>query len=76
MRGPVTEYKDKLVELYGEERASEITAVEAFQVSEYGWNPGMETLKKMFPFFPDYPISKQTSEAGIGICPKVYNQIP
>ncbi|MFH1965853.1 MAG: PIG-L family deacetylase [Acidobacteriota bacterium] len=52
LRGPVTEYRDKLVELYGEERASRITAVEAFQVSEYGWNPGTETLKEMFPFFP------------------------
>jgi LmbE family N-acetylglucosaminyl deacetylase len=52
MAGPVAEYKDKLVELYGAERAAKVTAVEAFQVSEYGSNPGMETLKKMFPFFP------------------------
>ncbi len=51
-QGPVDQYRDKLVELYGAEKAAKITAVEAFQVSEYGWNPGMETLKKMFPFFP------------------------
>jgi len=52
MAGPVATYRDKLVELYGEERAAEVTAIEAFQVSEYGSNPGMEKLKEMFPFFP------------------------
>jgi len=51
-RGPVDAYRDRLVELYGADRAAKVTAVEAFQVSEYGWKPDMETLKKMFPFFP------------------------
>ena len=52
MAGPVEAYREKLVELYGAERAAKVTAVEAFQVSEYGGNPGIEKLKEMFPFFP------------------------
>lgn len=52
MNGPVAEYRDKLIELYGAERAAEVKAVEAFQVSEYGVQPDLETLKQMFPFFP------------------------
>jgi hypothetical protein len=52
MNGPVAEYRYKLVELYGAERAAEVKAVEAFKVSEYGVQPDLETLKQMFPFFP------------------------
>ena len=52
MSGPVDQFRDKLVELYGEEKAARVEAVEAFQVSEYGWQPDLETLKEMFPFFP------------------------
>lgn len=52
MRGPVDQYRDKLEELYGKEKAADIEAIEAFQVSEYGEQPDLETLKKLFPFFP------------------------
>jgi len=44
-------YKEKLIELYGKEKAETIQHVEALQVSEYGRRPSMEELKKLFPFF-------------------------
>ncbi len=43
-------YRDRLVELYGEEAASEVESVEAFQISAYGRQPSAEELEKLFPF--------------------------
>ncbi len=45
------QYRDLLVTLYGEERGRAIKHAEAFEVSEYGSQPSMEQLKKLFPFF-------------------------
>ena len=45
------QYRDLLVTLYGEERGRAIKHAEAFEVSEYGSQPSMEELKKLFPFF-------------------------
>ncbi len=44
-------YRDLLISLYGEERGRVIKHAEAFEVSEYGSQPSMEQLKKLFPFF-------------------------
>jgi LmbE family N-acetylglucosaminyl deacetylase len=44
-------YREKLIELYGREKGSQVRQAETFQVSEYGSQPSMETLKKLFPFF-------------------------
>ncbi len=44
-------YRDKLIELYGEEKGSKIEFAEAFEISEYGYMPREEQLKKLFPFF-------------------------
>jgi LmbE family N-acetylglucosaminyl deacetylase len=44
-------YRSKLADLYGEERAKKVTAAEAFEVCEYGNQPSKEELKKLFPFF-------------------------
>lgn len=45
------EYRDLLIELYGEERGKAIEYAEAFSISEYGSEPTSEELKRLFPFF-------------------------
>lgn len=44
-------YRDKLIELYGEERASKIKYAEAFENSEYGSSLTPEKRQVLFPFF-------------------------
>ncbi len=44
-------YRDLLVEYYGEQRGRAFQYAEAFELSEYGSQPGREELKKLFPFF-------------------------
>jgi LmbE family N-acetylglucosaminyl deacetylase len=43
------QYRDQLVKLYGPERAKKIQYAEAFQLGQYGRQPPIEELKKMFP---------------------------
>ncbi|UCF36347.1 MAG: PIG-L family deacetylase [Acidobacteriota bacterium] len=50
-RSNAERYTELLTELYGEEKAKSIQHVEAFEVSEYGSQPSLEELKKLFPFF-------------------------
>ena len=45
------QYRDLLIALYGEERGQAIEIGEAFEVSEYGSQPSMDELKRLFPFF-------------------------
>jgi LmbE family N-acetylglucosaminyl deacetylase len=49
---PGETYRELLVRLYGEEQGSQVRQAEAFQVSEYGSQPSLEALKRLFPFFP------------------------
>jgi len=44
-------YRDLLIQLYGQQQGSQVKQAEAFQVSEYGTQPPLEELKKLFPFF-------------------------
>ena len=44
-------YRDLLIQLYGLQNGSQVKQAEAFQVSEYGSQPSLEELKKLFPFF-------------------------
>lgn len=44
-------YRDKLIELYGKEKAAKIKYAEAFEASEYGSRLTPENLKILFPFF-------------------------
>ncbi len=44
-------YRELLIELYGQQRGSQVRQAEAFQVSEYGAQPSLVELKKLFPFF-------------------------
>ena len=46
------QYRDKLIELYGEEKGKKVRYAEAFEVTEYGRRPSANELKtKLFPFF-------------------------
>jgi len=45
-------YRQKLLELYGEDRGKQVRYAEAFEICEYGWRPNRDELRRMFPFFP------------------------
>lgn len=44
-------FRSELIELYGQERGSEVEYAEAFMISEYGSQPTQEQLKALFPTF-------------------------
>ncbi len=44
-------YRELLVELYGEEKGKAVNYAESFEVSEYGRQPSLDDLKRLFPFF-------------------------
>ena len=48
-----TQFRAKLVELYGKERGDRVGSAEAFQISEYGRRPNAEEIKRLFPFFAE-----------------------
>lgn len=43
-------FRDKLVESYGKEAAGAVEFAEAFELCEYGRQPGKDELRKLFPF--------------------------
>ena len=45
-------YRDRLIELYGEEKGRQVRYAEAFEICEYGRQPSAEELKRLFPFSP------------------------
>jgi len=42
-------YRQKLIELYGEEAGQKVRYAEAFEVCEYGRRPSLDELRKLFP---------------------------
>src|SRR5262245_48236032 len=44
-------YRNRLVELYGQERGSKVQTAEAFELCEYGSQPGAKEMRRLFPFF-------------------------
>jgi len=52
-------YRDRLVELYGKEAGSKIKYAEAFELCEYGRQPTMEELEKLFLLDPRPPVTKK-----------------
>ena len=46
------QYRNKLVELYGEEAGKKIRYAEAFEICEYGRRPTQDELRTLFPFLP------------------------
>jgi LmbE family N-acetylglucosaminyl deacetylase len=45
------QYRAKLEEWYGKDRADHVQYAEAFEICEYGQRPNKEELKRLFPFF-------------------------
>ena len=50
-RATANRFREKLIELYGEEKGGNIQHAEAFELCEYGRQPTPDDLKKLFPFF-------------------------
>ncbi len=48
---PGETYRDLLNQLYGLREGSRVRQAEPFEVSEYGSQPSLEELKRLFPFF-------------------------
>ena len=46
-------FRDKLIELYGEEQGKQIRYAEAFEICEYGRRPSAKELRQLFPFLPE-----------------------
>jgi len=45
-------YREKLVELYGQQQGRKVQYAEAFEICEYGRQPSAEELRRLFPFLP------------------------
>lgn len=43
------QYRDRLLELYGPQKGKQIRYAEAFELCQYGRQPSLEELKKLFP---------------------------
>ena len=43
------QYRERLVALYGKERADRVHYAEAFQLGQYGRQASVDELKQMFP---------------------------
>jgi LmbE family N-acetylglucosaminyl deacetylase len=48
--GVARKYRPKLLEAYGKERGEKVQHAEAFELCEYGNQPGPAELRKLFPF--------------------------
>ena len=46
-------FRDKLIELYGEEKGKQVRYAEAFEICEYGRQPSPEEIRRLFPFLPE-----------------------
>jgi LmbE family N-acetylglucosaminyl deacetylase len=44
-------YRERLIQLYGQEKGGKIKYAEAFELCQYGRQPSIEELKKLFPTF-------------------------
>ena len=45
-------FRSRLETVYGKERTSKIHYAEAYELSEYGYQPSPEEVKQLFPFLP------------------------
>jgi LmbE family N-acetylglucosaminyl deacetylase len=46
-------YRDRLVEIYGDDEGQRIRYAEAFEICEYGRQPNADQLRRLFPFLPE-----------------------
>ncbi|MHC4394318.1 MAG: PIG-L deacetylase family protein [Planctomycetota bacterium] len=49
--GNAKKYRDRLIELYGEEKGKKVQYAEAFEICEYGGRLSEAEIKQLFPFF-------------------------
>jgi LmbE family N-acetylglucosaminyl deacetylase len=49
--GLADQYRDRLIELYGEEKGRAVKYAEAFEICQYGRQPSIDELKQLFPTF-------------------------
>ena len=49
--GVAQKYRQRLIELYGQERGGKVQHAEAFELCEYGSQPGAKEIRRLFPFF-------------------------
>lgn len=49
--GVANKYRDRLVQLYGQDRGSKFKYAEAFELCQYGSQVSVDELKKLFPTF-------------------------
>jgi LmbE family N-acetylglucosaminyl deacetylase len=52
-RAVARQYRGKLADWYGKERAARVQYAEAFEVCEYGRQPNRAELARLFPFFEE-----------------------
>jgi LmbE family N-acetylglucosaminyl deacetylase len=45
------QYREKLIDWYGQERGEKVGYAEAFEICEYGRRPSRKELEQLFPFF-------------------------
>ena len=45
-------FRARLVEVYGESQAARISHIEAYELSEYGYQPSAKEVAQLFPFLP------------------------
>lgn len=51
--GTANQFRNSLIEWYGEEAGNKVKHAEAFEICEYGRQPSKAELKVLFPFFND-----------------------
>ena len=51
--GEASRFRDALVRWYGPEQGKQVKYAEAFEICEYGRQPTVADLRKLFPFFPE-----------------------
>jgi len=56
------QYRDTLVERYGEEEGKAIKYAEVFEICEYGHQPTEADIRRLFPFFDKTPADAEKSE--------------
>ena len=49
---PASRFRTRLEHWYGKDAASRVRYAEAFEICEYGRQPGPEEIRRLFPFFP------------------------
>jgi N-acetylglucosamine malate deacetylase 1 len=49
--GVAQKYRQRLIDLYGQEKGSKVQHAEAFELCEYGNQPGAKEVRRLFPFF-------------------------